>query len=847
MTINCLWADTKRIGNLLVALPARKALQHFQFTFGKLLALLGFINNFLCFRRYNPFATDDFRNTQNNLFWRRIFDKQSINTGIGQPRKKTSCRYASNNRKTRCRGPTLSFNKHLQAIRPWHTEVKQGAVRFKPLDHCNGFNSIGRNADHLKFLNRIDFGLHAFRGKRMIIGNDNGFRHIPPWPVFRTITDIPLLLLLALLGNLFLTVPVYADDAVNRVVSADGPMSMNDLAGHVDYFLDPSWQKTVGDMYRPGAAQFKPVNRTEPDFGYTKDKIWLRFKVKNTTVSEDEWRLHFRENFKQVIDVYLVREDGRIDHALKLNQDSGFDKRPVAFPEMVVPMHIEPGETITVFVAYWSEGSSHLAFNLETADSFSDAAISQMAKNFIYYGMMIILIIAAFISMLILKENVFPAYIAYAVSTLLFLMHADGVAFEYLWPAFPSFNSIASIVTGGALAATSLNYARVFLQTKIYNPIMDKILLGMIILVVAIGLSTILVDPQIIKKTLIPVALLSLGLCLLSGLVAARTRFREVRFYVLAWTGAVISSMIMNLRHIAGVTLTQDLEFDSMRVAMVFDAAMMGLAIADRYNQMRQARQRAMQKSLDEAERNLQLNTRLQELEQQYQLAAEMAQSRDRDMQNTVHDIRQPLHALRLNVKNLLKNGREATSNGENIEETFSYLEGLIADQLRNSIARTYSEEMPSHSNKESHLTIPRVLESIYEMFLPDAKQKGLEFKFEPSEHDAHIEPLILMRIITNLVSNAIKYTEQGEIGLSSTKTKNALEIEVHDTGPGMSQPQFEKAKLRKVRLNGGKDHKDGSGYGLAIVEKLAVENGLKVYLSRRRQNGTGIILKIQS
>ena len=101
------------------------------------------------------------------------------------------------------------------------------------------------------------------------------------------------------------------------------------------------------------------------------------------------------------------------------------------------------------------------------------------------------------------------------------------------------------------------------------------------------------------------------------------------------------------------------------------------------------------------------------------------------------------------------------------------------------------------------------------------------------------------MRIVTNLVSNAIKYTDQGEVGLSSTKTENTLKIEVHDTGPGMSQQQFERAKLREVRLNGNKDQKDGSGYGLAIVEKLAVENGLKIYLSPHRQNGTGIILEI--
>ena len=61
--------------------------------------------------------------------------------------------------------------------------------------------------------------------------------------------------------------------------------------------------------------------------------------------------------------------------------------------------------------------------------------------------------------------------------------------------------------------------------------------------------------------------------------VAARTRFREVRFYVFAWCGAVIASAIMTARHWFGIDIPEDTQLDAMRVVMVFDAAFMGLAI----------------------------------------------------------------------------------------------------------------------------------------------------------------------------------------------------------------------------------------------------------------------------
>lgn len=681
----------------------------------------------------------------------------------------------------------------------------------------------------------------------MVLGYDDGLWHFSPRHTYAKLCSVISLFILATLGNLFLTAPASAQNASDNLVLADGPVSMKELSGDIAYFFDPRWEKTVSDMMGTDADKFRPLDREEPDFGYTKDKIWLKFKVKNTTEIEDEWRLHFRENFKQVIDVYVLREGGQIDHTLNLDRNSKFSERPISFPEMVAPVQFEPGETITVFIAYWSEGSSHLAFSLETSNSFSDIAIARMAKNFIYYGMMVILIIAAFLSMLILKHSVFPAYTAYAVSTLLFLMHADGVAFEYLWPSFPGFNSIASIVLGGALTTTSANYARVFLRTKIHNPVMDKALLAMVILIPLICLSATVLDPQPIKKILIPIAFLAMALCLLSGLVAARTRFREVRFYVLAWVGAVVSSLIMNLRYIAGITLTQDLVFDSIRVAMVFDAAMMGLAIADRFNQMRQARQQALQQSLNDAKRNLELNTRLQGLEQQYDLAAEIALSRDEEMRNTVHDIRQPLHALRLNVKNLIEKGQNPRRDGENIEETFSYLEQLISNQLQDSIEGGNIKEVPPELAPDSHLSVPKVLKSIHEMFLSDARHKNLDFKFMPSNHDANINPLVLMRIVTNLVSNAIKYTESGVIVLASRKKGSVLKIEVADTGIGMSQEQFEEAKQRQVRLGAASDSIDGNGYGLAIAENLAAENDLRIYLSNKGRKGTRIILEISS
>jgi len=426
-----------------------------------------------------------------------------------------------------------------------------------------------------------------------------------------------LLGLLYLLGHQSAT----ATAADSNTIVLTGPVPTEALRGKIEYHLDADWSRSTAAMINASADIFQPVVGRAPDFGYTKSRIWLRLRLHNATAEQHAWRIHFRENFKQLFDVFVAYPNGEIVNTLSQDLERGFGSRSVQFPELVAPITIAPGQTVTVLIRYWSEGSSGLGFSIETAESFAITAAARIAKNFVYYGMTMLLIIIALGALPVFRHPVFLAYAAYAASSLLFLMHADGVAFQYLWPNSPHFNSVASIVTGSAIIISGSIYARVFLRTRQLHPVLDKVLWAVIAVTLAVDISCFFLDLQPLKKLLVLVATAAVLVFVLAGLIAARTRFREVRFYVLAWLGAALSAAIMTMRHWLGIDIPQDIQFDSMRIVMVFDATMMGLAIADRFSQLRQSRQRALQASLHQAERNLMLNNRLAQLEDQYSLA----------------------------------------------------------------------------------------------------------------------------------------------------------------------------------------------------------------------------------
>ncbi|MEP3198790.1 MAG: sensor histidine kinase [Lentilitoribacter sp.] len=627
--------------------------------------------------------------------------------------------------------------------------------------------------------------------------------------------------------------------SAERTLKLSSAIDADHVAKYIDIYVDETRKLQISDIVQRKQNAFQPIKTRVVDVGYTNANVWMQLKLENKSNSQIDWRLYFHENFKQIFHIYIVSNDGKITHVLNQGLTSGFATRPIAYPEIVAPITIAQNERKTVYVQFWTEGSTNLPLSIETIESFTAIATRNFAKQFVFYGMMLILIVAALLAWIALQHAIFPAYIAYAGSTLLYLLHSDGVAFQYLWPGFPAFNSYASVVTGGSYAIFGALYAKVFLSTPKEHPVIDKFLLAIILVVSAMIISGLFIDPRLIKKFLIIVVLVSLMVFTLAAILAARKRFKEVRFYVFAWLGACISASMMTLRHWFGIEISQQFQYDSMRFVMIFDAVMMGLAIADKYNQLREQRQRALQNSLKQAERNLDMTTRLQGLEARYELITKDASRRDELFENTIHDLRQPLQALRLAVHGAMRSdAKTADKQYGDIYDSFDYVDAILADWNE-------KHEQSESKNPVIDMKIGEILSSIYEMFLPDAKEKQLEFKFIPTSLNISIPPLDLMRIVSNLVSNAVKYTPSGKVLLGVRRGVRKIYVEVHDTGPGLTEEEFHDACKRGMRLDQTVSDTKGKGHGMAIISELAHKNGFEFRLNPGRSSGTSLSIAI--
>lgn len=198
---------------------------------------------------------------------------------------------------------------------------------------------------------------------------------------------------------------------------------------------------------------------------------------------------------------------------------------------------------------------------------------------------------------------------------------------------------------------------------------------------------------------------------------------------------------------------------------------------------------------------------------------------RDIFLQNMSHELRTPLNSI-LGFTQILyrKSTTEAQRNIiSSLEKSATNLSGLVYDVLdHQKLIEGKLKIMLRPTN------VANLIKDIYETYHFETLQKGLRFSInidqKLEENYYQIDPLRLSQIITNLIVNAIKYTEEGEIVLYSRISNNdsILEIKIRDTGIGILSENINKINDRFFREKDEMNGRFGSyGLGLSIVKQL--------------------------
>jgi len=224
----------------------------------------------------------------------------------------------------------------------------------------------------------------------------------------------------------------------------------------------------------------------------------------------------------------------------------------------------------------------------------------------------------------------------------------------------------------------------------------------------------------------------------------------------------------------------------------------------------------------------------LAELGDAKQAAEAAAASKSRMLAATSHDLKQPLQIILMCLHNL-RAALADPAQRKHVERGLHAVEEL--DQALEYLLAVAQIESGTIEPRMAAVPLGPLLAKIVEEHEAAADRKGLALRLVPSRSHVRSDPELLRRILQNLISNAVKYTERGRILIGCRRRGRAIAIEVHDTGVGIPRDQLARIFDEFRRLDTRRS--DGFGLGLAIVKRLAGLLGHPLAVHSRPGQGT--------
>jgi signal transduction histidine kinase/CheY-like chemotaxis protein len=214
---------------------------------------------------------------------------------------------------------------------------------------------------------------------------------------------------------------------------------------------------------------------------------------------------------------------------------------------------------------------------------------------------------------------------------------------------------------------------------------------------------------------------------------------------------------------------------------------------------------------------NLELVT---QLTQQKETAEAANFAKSRFLAAASHDLRQPIHALNLylgafaqiqlprQAGSLLAKVRQCANIMDDMFRTLLDVSKLDAGAVKPQLALFALAPLLARTRLE---------------FEPQAREKGLRLRVARSSAFVHSDPALVERVLRNLVSNAIRYTQRGGVVVGCRRRNGAVRLCVYDSGVGIDSSEQSLVFEEFYQVdNRERDRSKGLGLGLAIVERLA-------------------------
>jgi signal transduction histidine kinase len=385
-----------------------------------------------------------------------------------------------------------------------------------------------------------------------------------------------------------------ADKVLDLAQPTSAPISLTEYFSVLE---DPARKLTLAQVQTPDLAnRFKGEQGTGStlNFGMSSSAYWLRLHLRNTGTQTIERWLEISYASISTVEFYQPTDNAGY-HLTSTGNTVPFVQRPYRNRHHVYVVKMPPNTDKVFYLHLHSNDAIIVPARLWEPEAFHHYERNDYIAQALYFGIVAAMLIFNLLIYLALRDRIYLLYVFFVFFLALSLGSQNGLAAEFLWSNSPHWAKYATGIGYTITVATLLVFMRQMLNTEIRIPRFDwilKFLIGILLLLI-IGFAA---DQDVMK-----LAALMIIVCLTTTLgcsiYCACKRQRSAYFFVAAFTIVCFGGLITTMRAL-NVLPSNFLTINGLQIGSAIEMLVLGLALADRFNQIRKEKENAQSEAL---------------------------------------------------------------------------------------------------------------------------------------------------------------------------------------------------------------------------------------------------------